>query len=144
MGLSCGDDAECAPGSGCHQGNCVSASGSSIASEVFTTPNAGYCTQSVEICDLNAFGTECGAGYCQSPENTFTDPQGVQTLRGWNDLPIQLKVHVIDASTFPDPTNVDIAFWGGGQYINVDAASDADIAEAILAVTDIKPNIGCQ
>jgi hypothetical protein len=144
MGLSCNEDAECAPGSNCHQGHCMDSSSTSVAAEVFSTPNAGYCSESVEACDLMAFGTECGGGFCQAPENTYSDTSGVQTLRGWNNNPIQLKIHVIDASSYPDSTNVDIAFWGGGQYINVDAADYSQIAEAILAVTDIKPNIGCQ
>ena len=48
------------------------------------------------------------------------------------------------ASEGEEEMNVEIAFWGGGQYIPVDAADTAQVVQAIEQLTDLKFTIGCE
>ena len=142
MGLSCGADTECAPGSVCNIGTCWE-KGTSVQSDVLFQPAIGVCEDKVEACNLND-PIPCNGKKCVVLSNDYADSQGVQNLEGWSHQPLRVRVHLIDASAGTSKDNLAVAFWGGGEYVKVDATSSTELYAAISMLTDPKPNVGCQ
>ena len=145
LGLGCTADTDCAKEALCVEGMCKPKSGlDTVLGQVASSPGLGVCNTGFEVCNVST-NEGCTDGECVNVDNTFQDnDQNIQTLQGYDGQPIRIRTHVMDASEGEEEMNVEIAFWGGGQYIPVDAADTAQVVQAIEQLTDLKFTIGCE
>jgi hypothetical protein len=144
VGLGCTLDSDCSKDMVCLENLCKPTGLDTMMGQVVSSPGLGVCAGSFSTCNV-ATSEGCTIGNCEDVSNVFTDTkENVQTLAGHEGQTLQIRVHVIDSSSTDSDTNVGIAFWGGGQYIPVDAENSVTLVEAIQQLTDLKFNISCE
>ena len=145
MGLGCQADTDCAKDALCTEGLCKPKPGlDTVLGQVASSPGLGVCNTGFEVCNIST-NEGCAGGDCVDVDNSYEDnEENIQTLLGYEGQHLRIRTHVMDASEGEEEMNVEIAFWGGGQYIPVDAADTAAVVQAIQQLTDLKFTIGCE
>ncbi|MEC8025009.1 MAG: hypothetical protein VX223_13855 [Myxococcota bacterium] len=142
FGLGCTADIQCSNGASCTpSGQCEPPAG--LVPETICDALPMSCETDADCPAWNCGEDVPCPGTCLNVALQVTDPEQQNYLKDYNNLPIPLTIHVVDASAGTQTDNALIAAYGGGQHVSVSLGDINALTSVLLELLDPKDGPTC-